>query len=100
MKKGAATGSKILIAAIATFVLATGSTFAQTVVFSPGTETNRLHPLVPPVTTGDTTMPVSPLLDDPLQPPIAAVPEPTTVAMMVLGAGLLTGAQRFRRKLR
>jgi len=31
---------------------------------------------------------------------ITVVPEPTTVAMMVLGAGLLAGAQRFRRKLR
>jgi hypothetical protein len=32
--------------------------------------------------------------------PIAAVPEPATIGMMVLGAGLLAGAQRFRRKLR
>ena len=31
---------------------------------------------------------------------ITVVPEPTTVAMMVLGAGLLVGAQRFRRKAR
>lgn len=31
---------------------------------------------------------------------ITVVPEPATVAMMVLGAGLLMGAQRFRRKLR
>ena len=31
---------------------------------------------------------------------ITVVPEPTTVAMMALGAGLLVGVQRFRRKLR
>jgi hypothetical protein len=31
---------------------------------------------------------------------IVAVPEPTTLAMMALGAGLLVGVQRFRRKLR
>jgi autotransporter-associated beta strand protein len=30
---------------------------------------------------------------------ITVVPEPTTVAMMALGAGLLMGVQRFRRKL-
>jgi hypothetical protein len=28
------------------------------------------------------------------------VPEPATMAMMALGAGLLVGVQRFRRKLR
>jgi hypothetical protein len=33
-------------------------------------------------------------------PPITAVPEPTTIAMMVLGASMLAGAQRFRRKRR
>ena len=32
--------------------------------------------------------------------PITVVPEPTTVAMMALGAGLLVGLLRFRRKLR
>jgi hypothetical protein len=31
---------------------------------------------------------------------ITVVPEPTTVAMMALGASLLVGMQRFRRKLR
>ena len=31
---------------------------------------------------------------------ITVVPEPTTMAMMALGAGLLVGMQRFRRKLR
>jgi autotransporter-associated beta strand protein len=31
---------------------------------------------------------------------ITVVPEPTTVAMMALGASLLVGVQRFRRKLR
>src|SRR6266480_117356 len=31
---------------------------------------------------------------------ITVVPEPTTMAMMALGAGLLVGVQRFRRKLR
>ncbi|HET9857457.1 MAG TPA: PEP-CTERM sorting domain-containing protein, partial [Chthoniobacterales bacterium] len=31
---------------------------------------------------------------------ITVVPEPTTVAMMVLGGSLLVGMQRFRRKLR
>ena len=30
---------------------------------------------------------------------ITVVPEPATIAMMILGAGLLAGAQRFRRKL-
>jgi hypothetical protein len=32
--------------------------------------------------------------------PINVVPEPTTLAMVALGAGLLVGLQRFRRKLR
>jgi len=32
--------------------------------------------------------------------PITVVPEPPTVAMMALGAGLLVGLLRFRRKLR
>jgi hypothetical protein len=31
---------------------------------------------------------------------ITVVPEPTTMAMMALGAGLLVSVQRFRRKLR
>jgi hypothetical protein len=31
---------------------------------------------------------------------IVAVPQPTTLAMMALGAGLLVGLERFRRKLR
>ena len=31
---------------------------------------------------------------------ITVVPEPATLAMMGLGAGLLLGVQRFRRKLR
>jgi len=31
---------------------------------------------------------------------IVAVPEPTTLAMVALGAGLLVGVPRFRRKLR
>jgi hypothetical protein len=31
---------------------------------------------------------------------IVAVPQPTTLAMMALGAGLLVGVERFRRKLR
>jgi hypothetical protein len=32
--------------------------------------------------------------------PINVVPESTTLAMVALGAGLLVGLQRFRRKLR
>jgi len=31
---------------------------------------------------------------------IVAVPEPATLAVLALGAGLFVGAQRFRRKLR
>ena len=31
---------------------------------------------------------------------ITVVPEPTTLAMMALGASMLVGVQRFRRKLR
>ncbi|HEY6071593.1 MAG TPA: PEP-CTERM sorting domain-containing protein [Chthoniobacterales bacterium] len=63
-----------------------------------------------PIAPGDSREPPQPIdpivpggfVVDPTAAPatVAAVPEPTTVAMTLFGASLLAGVQRFRRKRR
>src|SRR6266403_998360 len=99
--------SKFLFILIAIAAVSTSATFAGN------------FNSVAPRESGYEILPIAPVTDDnqstrtifdndantnavivPKPPFVTAVPEPTTVAMMVLGAGLLGSAQRFRRKVR
>jgi hypothetical protein len=74
------------IAIFAAIIFASASAFAASLEpIAPNVEGQR-GPLLQPINApGD------------IRPP-AAVPEPTTWGMLVLGAGLLAGVRRFRRK--
>jgi hypothetical protein len=81
------------VAVLAAVIFTSASIFARTLIpISPRDPGDNIQP-TPPVRGGGNRFVTVPKT-------IVGVPEPTTLAMMALGAGLLVGVQRLRRKLR